>query len=59
LTIREAFALNPLEELPEALASGVMPRVPAEGKFVGVPGQMLPGNMMPSSDDRSFEQGKE
>src|SRR5215471_14243738 len=36
-----------------------MARVPAEREFVGISGQVLPRNMMPSSNDGAFEQRKE
>ena len=36
-----------------------MPRVPAKRELVGIAGQMLSGNMMPSADDGAFEQGEE
>src|SRR6478609_10212613 len=36
-----------------------MPRVPAEGKFVGIFSQMLAGDVMPGANHSALEQGEE
>ena len=59
MAIQEAFAFDPTNELCQAGAVGVVACVPAESKFIGVFWQMLAGDMMPGSDDSSFEQGEE
>lgn len=58
MAIDEPLAFDASDQFCQANAIGVMARVPAEGKFVGVFGEMLAGDMMPGTDHSSFEQGE-
>jgi hypothetical protein len=59
LAIRWPFALDPACKPFQPLAITVLTRVPPESEFVGISGQVFPRNMMPGSNDGTFEQRKE
>ena len=53
------FAFDPPDALFQSHAVRVTARVPAEGKFAGISGEVFRGDVMPGADDRPFEQREE